>query len=383
MSHELRTPLNAVLGFTQLLQIEARKDHQPDQLAKLDHIRDAGDHLLSLINDVLDLSGLESGEVRLSLQAVDLGALVRRSLPLLQSLAEQHGVVVVADRSDGLACADPTRLRQVLINLISNAIKYNRRGGRVVIETSDDGVVATLTVRDTGRGLSAEQIGTLFEPFNRFGVEQRRHRGHRHRPDDRQVAGRRHEGAHRRRQRARPRHDLQRDAAGGERRAGAERAGAGSRAGARSATHQRRARAARHDPLHRGQRGQRPARRRARARASAASTIVSEPTGSAGVERAVALRPDLILIDLQLPDFDGYEVLRRLRAEPRTRAIPCVALSANAMREDIERGLAAGFADYWTKPIDFAVFIAAIERMFPRARIRPKNAAVAEPVPGK
>ena len=77
------------------------------------------------------------------------------------------------------------------------------------------------------------------------------------------------------------------------------------------------------------------------------------------------MRPDLVLIDLQLPDFDGYEVLRRLRADARTRAIPCVALSANAMQEDIERGLASGFVDYWTKPIDFAAFIAALHRLFP------------------
>ena len=101
--------------------------------------------------------------------------------------------------------------------------------------------------------------------------------------------------------------------------------------------------------------------------------IVSELTGAAGVARALALRPDLVLIDLQLPDFDGYEVLRRLRADPRTRAIPCVALSANAMREDVERGLASGFADYWTKPIDFAVFIAALERRFPRQRTRQRR----------
>ncbi len=111
-------------------------------------------------------------------------------------------------------------------------------------------------------------------------------------------------------------------------------------------------------------------------------TIVSELTGAAGVERAIALRPDLVLIDLQLPDFDGYEVLRRLRADPRTRAIPCVAVSANAMREDIERGLATGFADYWTKPIDFAVFIAAVERMFPHSRSAAEEPVGAE-VPGK
>ena len=96
--------------------------------------------------------------------------------------------------------------------------------------------------------------------------------------------------------------------------------------------------------------------------------IASEPSGAAGVARARSLRPDLILVDLQLPDFDGFEVLRRLRAEPRTAAIPCIALSANAMPEDIERGLAAGFADYWTKPIDFSAFLTALKKRFPATR---------------
>ena len=98
--------------------------------------------------------------------------------------------------------------------------------------------------------------------------------------------------------------------------------------------------------------------------------IVSEADGASGVARAKALCPDLVLIDLQLPDFDGFEVLRRLREDPRTRGIPCVALSANAIQEDIERGLASGFVDYWTKPIDFAVFPRA-EPAVPRRRHRP------------
>jgi CheY-like chemotaxis protein len=105
--------------------------------------------------------------------------------------------------------------------------------------------------------------------------------------------------------------------------------------------------------------------------------VVSELTGAAGVARAAILQPDLVLVDLQLPDFDGYEVLRRLRADARTRAIPCVALSANAMPEDIERGLASGFVDYWTKPIDFAVFLAALQRLFPQLAGESATAVIA------
>ena len=364
MSHELRTPLNAVLGFTQLLQIEARQSGHAGQLAKLEHIRDAGDHLLSLINDVLDLSGLEANEIRLSLQPVDLGELVRQSLPLLHSLAVRHDVALEIGSSEGVACADPTRLRQVLINLLSNAIKYNRPGGRVVVDAGAVDGVATLAVRDTGRGLKAEQIARLFEPFNRFGVESEGIEGTgigltivKSLVDGMagsiEVASEPGEGTVFRvalpaasapptPAEATPR------AAVGLRLAGAERrAGSG---GTILYIEDNHVNVLLVEEL---------------VRSVGGLAIVSESSGAAGIERALALRPDLVLVDLQLPDFDGYEVLRRLRADARTRSIPCVALSANAMQEDVERGLASGFVDYWTKPIDFAVFITALHRLFP------------------
>jgi len=384
ISHELRTPLNAVLGFTQLLQIEARQAGQADQLAKLEHIRAAGDHLLSLINDVLDLSGLEAGEVRLALRPVDLAQLVRQSLPLVQTLAAQHDVALEIGHAEGFASADPTRLRQVLINLLSNAIKYNRPGGKVVVESRAARGEATLSVRDTGRGLGSEQIASLFEPFNRFGVENEgiegtgigltivkalvdgmRGRIQVESEPDRGTVFR-----------------VTLPAAanvGASVDAAADRAGialdlasapAVKRAGTILYIEDNMVNVLLVEEL---------------VRAIGGLTIVSEPTGAAGVERATALLPDLVLVDLQLPDFDGYEVLRRLRADPRTRSIPCVALSANAMREDVERGLDGGFTDYWTKPIDFAVFIAALHRLFPGARAddEAKLAARAEHAPGE
>jgi CheY-like chemotaxis protein/anti-sigma regulatory factor (Ser/Thr protein kinase) len=365
MSHELRTPLNAVLGFTQLLQLEAQQSANATQLARLEHIRDAGDHLLSLINDILDLSGLESGEIRVSLQPVDLGELVRQSLPLVDSLAAQHGVELATGSVDGIASADPTRLRQVLINLLSNAIKYNRPGGSVVVEAGAAGGEATLTVRDTGRGLDAEQLARLFEPFNRFGVE---HEGIEGTGIGLTIVKALVDGMGGR---------IEVDSQPGEgtvfRVALAAARGAQRPVPARPAA----------PPIELG--GER------RLPVGAVGTILyiedshvnvllveelvktigglamaSETTGASGVERAAQLQPDLVLVDLQLPDFDGYEVLRRLRADARTRAIPCVALSANAMQEDVDRGLAAGFVDYWTKPIDFVVFVASLRRLFPK-----------------
>ena len=328
-------------------------------------MRDAGEHLLSLINDILDLSGLEAGEIRLSLQPVDLGELVRQSLPLLHSLAAQHGVALEIGCAEGVASADPTRLRQVLINLLSNAIKYNRRGGRVVVETRASGAEATLEVRDTGRGLNTEQVAALFEPFNRFGVESEGIEGTgigltivKSLVDGMggRIAVESEPG----------RGTIFRRDAACDRVAGTQ------------ATEAEPDVARVRLPVPRGSVAQRGGTIlyiednhvnvllvEELVKSVGRLEIVSESNGAAGVARAKALCPDLVLIDLQLPDFDGFEVLRRLREHPRTRAIPCVALSANAMQEDIERGLASGFVDYWTKPIDFATFLAALNRLFP------------------
>ncbi len=363
MSHELRTPLNAVLGFTQLLQVEARQSAHADQLAKLGHIRAAGDHLLSLINDVLDLSGLESGELKLSLQAVDLGGLIRQSVPLIESLAAQHGVVVALGALGGVANADPTRLRQVLINLLSNAIKYNCRGGRVVVQARVAADAAVLTVRDTGRGLTAAQLANLFEPFNRFGAESEGIEGTgigltivkalvegmggtigvASTPGtgttfDVSLPA------------ASPGPRVEVPVAAAEPAIAAVTAPRRDRAGQILYIEDNHVNVLLVEEMVRGVGG---------------IAIASEPTGAAGVARAKSLRPDLVLVDLQLPDFDGFEVLRRLRADPATRGIACIALSANAMPEDIERGLAAGFAEYWTKPIDFGAFLGALHQRFP------------------
>ena len=131
----------------------------------------AGQHLLSLINDVLDLSSLEGGEVRISLRAVALPALVAETLPLVARPARQHKVKLRSGALAGVALADATRLRQVLLNLLTNAVKYNREGGQVLVEAEQDGDTVLLRVSDTGRGMSESQLQHAFEPFNRLGVE--------------------------------------------------------------------------------------------------------------------------------------------------------------------------------------------------------------------
>ena len=361
MSHELRTPLNAVLGFAQLLQVEADGGSAESRRAKLGHIRNAGAHLLELIDDVLDLSRLESGQMRLEFATVSLRTLVDEVLPLVQGLADAQQVQVQARSVHGLVSADRTRMLQVLINLLTNAIKYNRAHGIVEIEAVPSGAAVILTISDSGRGLSGAQLAHLFEPFNRLGVERERVEG---------------SGIGLTIVKALV------ESMGGTVEASSE-PGMGTvfrvtlpaeREGAMLAAAPAPAAALPPAPGARAGNGTilyvednevNVTLVEELVRSFTDLAIVCEPDGTRGVARALALRPDLVLIDMQLPDFDGLEVLRRLRADTRTAAIPCIALSANAMPEDIARALGGGFADYWTKPIVFKDFVASLEALFP------------------
>jgi PAS domain S-box-containing protein len=372
MSHELRTPLNAVLGFAQLL---LAAEHGTDAGAnarrrQLGHIRAAGQRLLTLINDVLDLSSLQGGDLRIALQPVPLAPLVAQTLPLLAGAAAAASVSLVSGDLPGTVQADASRLRQALLNLIGNAIKYNRADGQVLIDAQHVGREVRLRVRDTGQGMSETQLRQLFEPFNRLG----------------------------------------RDGGEGGGDGGAEGTGIGlaivkalveamggsvhveSTPGSGSVFELRLQSAA--EVAAAGPSAEPAAQAPGGAHGNGMASpprhsvlyiednpinalIISElltrrpdialhlaADGGNGVAQAQALRPDLVLLDMQLPDFDGFEVLRRLRANPATSAIPCIALSANAMPADIERALAAGMSDYWTKPLDFKAFMAALDTLF-------------------
>jgi len=372
MSHELRTPLNAVLGYAQLMLHDEDAARTAGAAAatrrqRLGVIRSAGSHLLSLIDDVLDLSSLEGGEMRIALAPVALAPLVDELLPLLEPLRCAHGVTVVTGVLDAVVLADATRMRQVLLNLLSNALKYNRDGGQVTIDAlAQDGEVV-LRVADTGRGMNEEQQRHLFEPFNRLGLE---------------------------------REGIQGTGIGlmivkslVERMGGSLRVvstvGVGTLFELRLAdgrsTPATRADAA--EPAEPAEPAIWPAAAAPpAARRGCLLYIEDNPVnalimvelvalrpglqlhvavdGASGLARATELRPDLILLDMHLPDFDGHEVLRRLRADPRTAAIQCIAVSANAMPEDIARALQAGVSDYWTKPLDLRAFMTTIDRLF-------------------
>ena len=171
MSHELRTPLNAVLGFAQLLQLD--KSLGDDQRDSVREIVRGGNHLLELINDVLDLARIESGRLELEFAPVDLRALCEECRSLVDPLLGDKQLRLRCEIAPGPPLrADKVRLRQVLLNLLSNAIKYNREGGEVSISTSSIGPRrARVTVADTGVGIAPERLGEVFQPFNRLGAE--------------------------------------------------------------------------------------------------------------------------------------------------------------------------------------------------------------------
>jgi PAS domain S-box-containing protein len=366
MSHELRTPLNAVLGFAQLLRLEPALAGSASQ-EKVRHILSAGEHLLSLINDVLDLSSLESGEVKLDLRPVRLADVLQEARALVEPAAREAGVSIEVDETEAVVLADRTRTRQVVINLLSNAVKYNTERGHIHIGAHDSDRAVVLTVADTGRGMTRQQMAHLFEPFNRLGVEREGIEG----------AG----------------VGLSVVKALVERMGGSVRVESTPGVGSRFEVH-----LPRHvGPVEGDEAPRQPAAtapapappptapRRHRqgrllyiednpvnallveemVRIHAGLQIESVASGLGGVARAREFQPDLILIDMQLPDINGYDVLSRLREQPSTAGIRCIALSANAMPEDIARAMAAGFSDYWTKPINLSTFLAALDRLFP------------------
>jgi PAS domain S-box-containing protein len=355
MSHELRTPLNAVLGFAQLLQHDAA-NASAEQRHRIEHILAAGEHLLSLINDVLDLSSLESGQLRLDVQSVPMADLVAEAMPLVLPLARSFGVTLHTGTVAGSVWADRTRLRQVLINLLSNAIKYNRPAGTATIETRTHDGLLGLRVVDTGRGLTAEQRSHLFEPFNRLGIEREG------------IEGTGIGLAIVKTLVARMGGSIVVESTPGQGSTfevllrGADHAGASPPASAEAAPAAAR-RAARGQLLYIEDNPINVMLLEELIASRSDLAIVSEPNGESGVARARGLRPDLILVDMQLPDFDGYEVLRRLQSAPETAGIPCLAVSANAMPEDIQRALDAGFVEYWTKPINFGAFMQSLEAL--------------------
>ncbi len=359
MSHELRTPLNAVLGFAQLLQTEDDPPLSAAQQESVQEILSAGEHLLALINDVLDLARIESGGIQLSIEPVNLGEALAECGKLVGPVLAKHPVeldLAVADCTRHAVYADHVRLRQALLNLISNAMKYNRPGGAVTVSCLDiGGGWLRIAVSDTGAGIPPERQKDLFTAFNRLGAEGGAIEGTgiglviTRRLVEQMGGGIGFESE--------PGQGstfwIELPAAPPGEAGGIDQASAGQAARASAPqTPQRTVLCVEDNPA--------SLRLIEQVLADRLNVrVLGAHLPQLGLELAARHRPELILLDINLPDMDGYEVLRRLRAAEATRDIPVIAVSANAWEGDIGRGREAGFADYFTKPLDIPRLLAA------------------------
>jgi PAS domain S-box-containing protein len=355
MSHELRTPLNAILGFSQLLEMEMGDRHRDF----LQRIQGAGHHLLDLVNGVLDISRVEAGVVRVSIEPLLLAAVIEEASALIRPVASTRGITV-STRCDAAAShvlADLQRLKQVLLNLLSNAVKYNREGGHIsVVAGPHDGRVR-VAVTDTGPGIPACKLDRLFHPFDRLDAETTGVEGtglglalsrHLLTAMDGSISVESSEGGttftvdlpaapsgvDR----------LPTDALAVEVRPPADRACTVLYV---------------EDNLANLELVEQILRRRR----SGGFTILPAMQGRLALELALEHRPDLILLDVHLPDLSGWEVLHRLRAEERTAAIPVIVVSADDTARQVERLLDAGARAYLTKPLDVEEFLAVVDEV--------------------
>ena len=359
MSHELRTPLSAILGFAQLIE-SGTPPPTVSQKRSVDQILKAGWYLLELINEVLDLALIESGKLSLSLEPISLTEVMQECRAMIEPQAQKRGISVTFPRFETpyFVKADRTRMKQVLINLLSNAIKYNKVDGTVVVEwiASAPGRIR-VCVNDTGEGLTPEQMGQLFQPFNRLGQEANVEEGT---GIGLVVCKRLIEWM------------------GGV--IGVESTvGKGSKfwiemdltAAPQAAAYAAEPSVVAEAPVQPDAElhtllyvEDNPANlmlvedliaRRPDIR------LLSARDGNRGIEIALASRPDVILMDINLPGISGIRALRILAEDPTTAHIPVVALSANAMPRDIEKGLEAGFFRYLTKPIKVHEFMDTLD----------------------
>jgi len=369
MSHELRSPLNAILGFAQLIESETPPP-TPAQKESIAQILQAGWHLLTLINEILDLAKVESGQVPLSREPVSLAEVICECQGMIEPQAQQRGIRMTFPLFEMpyFVLADRTRVKQVLINLLSNAVKYNSKQGTLEVTCVNSTPERTrVSVRDTGAGLSAEQLAQLFQPFNRLGQEAGGEEG----TGIGLVVGKRLV-------------ELMGGAIDVESTVGvgsvfwfelvpvAEPHLSTPRRDAAASAQPQVSRAARPHTLLYVE--DNPANLKLVERVIARDPdlrLRSAVNGRDGVAAARQSLPEVILMDINLPDISGFKALELLRADPATAGIPVIALSANAMPLDIERGLKAGFFRYITKPIKVDEFMEvlneALELAGPRA----------------
>lgn len=372
MSHELRTPMNAIMGFGQLLKMEDDPPLTESQVENVDEIVKASNHLLELINEVLDLAKIEAGRIDLSIEAVAIGEVIAESVQLIMPLAQKRGIETILTQKgvdvtfdqfllqDNIVRADRTRLRQVLLNLLSNAIKYNCENGKLTIACHHtENSQVRIAITDTGDGIALEQQGQLFEAFNRLGANQSDIEGTgiglvitkniielmggnigvNSQPGVGSTFW----------------IELPADTLQSTQHDASDDNGAASTSSASSRSEYE------HTVLYIEDN---PANLRLVTQLLGRMDNIhmwSAHEPMLGLELAAEHKPNLILLDVNLPGMDGFGVLKHLRQREATRNTPVIAISANAMPKDIEKGMKAGFDDYFTKPIDVATLLKAVK----------------------
>ena len=368
MSHELRTPLNAILGFGQLMESDSPAP-TPSQKANIDQILQAGWYLLELINEILDLALIESGKLSISLEPVALDDIMLECQSMIEPQAKKRGIRMSFPRFDHpcFVNADRTRVKQILINLLSNAIKYNQAGGSVVVECAaslPDSI--RVNIRDTGAGLPPEKLAQLFQPFNRLGQEASAEEG----TGIGLVVTKRLV-----------------ELMGGTIGVGsvvgvgsvfwvelnsasvpsfikgASEPAASAQTQIESGAPLRTLLYVEDNPANLKLVEQLIARR-------PDMRLLTAVNGNLGIELAHAAQPEVIFMDINLPGMSGTEAMKILRKDRATAHIPVLALSANAIPHDIEKGLEAGFFRYLTKPIKINEFMEALNVALEHAETR-------------
>jgi len=361
MSHELRTPLNAMLGFAQLLRVDPRHPLHPDQRGKVDHIERAGAHLLAMLTDVLDLSRIEAGSLPMAIEPLPLADVLDAAVAMVSNQASdaQLRLVCTPPEPDLFVHGDAVRLRQILVNLLSNGVKYNQPGGRVMVEAMGLDREVVIAVSDSGRGMNEAQLGHLFEPFNRLGAERTSIEGtgiglvivkrlvelmH----GRIEVSSRQGAGTHFRvwLPRAEAPHD-------DEALATRPRTGFGAlddgMANGLTVLYAE-------DNVVNVELLRQVMRMRPQWHLEVATC------GQEAIAMAMSQPPDLLLLDMHLGDMNGLDVSDALALHARTAAIPRVALSADVMPDQISEARQRGFVEYLTKPLDVGRLLALLDR---------------------
>lgn len=362
MSHELRTPMNAILGFGQLLEFDTDEPLSNFQKSRVKEIQKAGKHLLELINEILDLSRIESGLLTLSIEDILLSNVIDDVLSLISPLAEKQNIKIVnliSHQPDLLVQGDFTRLKQVILNLMSNAVKYNKKGGSITLDfQKSDADKISIAISDTGEGISEDNLKQLFQPFNRMEAENSAVEGTGigltitkqlielmngnisvqstpgkgscfsiEIPEGKQLAQAREERVF----------------------------NPALKASCKTEEHNWTLLYVEDNPAN-----LKLVEQILQSRSDI--KLLTAPQARLGIELARAHQPDMILMDINMAEMDGITAMKKLKKYEETNNIPVIAVSANAMESDIKKCLDGGFKAYITKPLDIPKFFIEIDR---------------------